>query len=86
MMNFIKQALKSKTMWFMGAAAILPALEILGAIDVVAIVEPFACGVDAMGTEECTNKTMKIAAGYALVITTAGKILRVVTKLPLLAK
>ena len=77
----LAKILKSRTLIVMTALAVLPALELLGKIDLVAILQPLACGIDA--ADSCKEGLMKLAAAYALVITSAGKVLRFITTSPL---
>lgn len=92
-MDFILKLFKSRTMWVMAALAILPALELLGQIDLAAILQATICKFDPSilaGIEDpssvlnevnsaCNDKIMKFAAGYALVVTSLSKVMRLIT-------
>ena len=76
--DFIKGALKSKTIIFMAMAAVLPVLDLLHQVDLKAILTPIMCGENP--TVECiANGPEKFYAGYILVITTTAKVLRFLT-------
>ena len=62
----------------MTALAVVPALELLGQINLAPILEPLVCGVEDLDVD-CQEKVLGVAAAYASFITTAGIVMRFLT-------
>lgn len=76
---------KSKTLITMVALAVLPALDLLGQIDMQGIFAAFACG-EEQAAECVAGLPAKANEIYMLVITGLGTALRFVTHKPLSEK
>lgn len=76
--KFISYFYKSKTLITMTALAILPALDLLGQIDMQNIFAAILCG-EEQASECVAGLPSKAQEIYMLVITGMGKVLRFVT-------
>lgn len=84
-MKFVDQLLRSRTIVFMVAAAVVPVLVLLEQVDLQSVLAPVFCG-ESLDPECVADTPAKVAAAYAAGISAAGVFFRWITESPLFKK